>query len=420
VKFPGFIAGSEKYMSTCVFLTTCSLVVLYFYGFFQRHTYVDRFRLLFGTIKVWFAVLILYLIIGFLSKYAFFIEGRVFTISVFALLLCVYMVTHQVVIPHLLCTRSAMTGRQRPCCYIGPDKYAGAFEEFLKVKPVLGLQITHHNTAPTSEKCSDREVFLVSNATHFGQLYEEIVNNLDGNRVLHVASSLFDELRLKWEWTRFQDLPVYTFKKKNNKSARSYVRRWVDIVGSIFWISMLLPVFLVIAVAVKLDSKGPVLFKQKRCGCNGKEFTFYKFRSMVECDTEDTRREQAFKEYIEKKTSKGKIVNHDGVTRVGSILRKTSLDELPQLWNVLCGDMSMVGPRPPIPYEVKHYQAWHRDRLSVKPGLTGLWQVHGRGVLPCDHSVFLDLMYTINRSISMDVKLILQTIPSVIFGKGAY
>jgi lipopolysaccharide/colanic/teichoic acid biosynthesis glycosyltransferase len=205
-----------------------------------------------------------------------------------------------------------------------------------------------------------------------------------------------------------------------NQRLRDIVRRCLDIVVSLAVLGLLLPLFAVIACAIKMDSPGPVIYKQKRCGRDGKEFTFYKFRSMFERDRKDEKREEEFKHYIEHQLPKGKVINRHDITRVGRILRKTSCDELPQFINVLKGDMSLIGPRPPIPYEVKHYKKWHKDRLLIKPGISGLWQIYGRGNMPCDSSIFLDLIYVINRSLSLDIKLMLKTIPAVLLGKGAY
>lgn len=135
----------------------------------------------------------------------------------------------------------------------------------------------------------------------------------------------------------------------------------------------------------------------------------------------DSEREKKIKNYIENNEDIGKIIDFKNVTKIGRVLRKTTIDEMPQFWNVLRGEMSLVGPRPGIYYEVRHYKDWHRDRLQVKPGMSGLWGVYGRGQqMPFDTTVFLDLIYIINRSTSLDIKLIFQIIPVVLLEKGAY
>jgi lipopolysaccharide/colanic/teichoic acid biosynthesis glycosyltransferase len=202
-------------------------------------------------------------------------------------------------------------------------------------------------------------------------------------------------------------------------------KRMVDVVLSGFALFFLLPLFLLVASAVKLSSKGPVLFRQERVGQFGKRFRFLKFRSMQSCS------ESALHEQYVRKLISGslgvpengifKIQNDPRVTSVGRILRKTSLDELPQFWNVLIGEMSLVGPRPPLPYEVEAYDIWHRRRvLEAKPGITGLWQVTGRSRTCFDDMVRLDLHYTQSSSLWLDLKILLRTPRAVLAGDGAY
>ncbi len=202
-------------------------------------------------------------------------------------------------------------------------------------------------------------------------------------------------------------------------------KRLVDVVLSSLALVSLLPLFFLIAVAVKLSSKGPVLFRQERVGQLGRRFMFLKFRSMRLCN-ESTIHEQYVRKLISGKLGVPengifKIQNDPRVTTVGRILRKTSLDELPQFWNVLIGDMSLVGPRPPLPYEVEIYDIWHRRRvLEAKPGITGLWQVTGRSRTCFDDMVRLDLHYTQSCSLWLDLKILLQTPRAVLAGDGAY
>ena len=204
----------------------------------------------------------------------------------------------------------------------------------------------------------------------------------------------------------------------------------MDVVGSALALIVLAPVFLIIAVAVKVSSKGPVLFRQQRIGQHGKRFTFLKFRSMHLGNDSSVHQEYVTKliaGQAKRIPSNGngegvyKLTNDKRITPVGMFLRKTSLDELPQFLNVLIGDMSLVGPRPAIPYEVAAYQTWHRRRvLEVKPGITGLWQVNGRSRVKFDDMVRLDLRYAKTWSLWADVKILLRTPVVVVFGDGAY
>ena len=205
------------------------------------------------------------------------------------------------------------------------------------------------------------------------------------------------------------------------------LKRAFDVAGASAGGLVLLPVFLLVAVVIKLTSPGPVLFRQKRIGRDGKEFTFYKFRSMVGGD--DSRHREYFEAFVKNGTEAAvddrgrkvyKITDDPRVTPFGRFLRRTSLDEFPQLINVLKGDMSLVGPRPCLPYEWDLYEDWQKARLSATPGLTGLWQVAGRSNVTFHDMVILDLYYRYNWSFLWDLKLILQTIPVIIFGKGGH
>ena len=196
------------------------------------------------------------------------------------------------------------------------------------------------------------------------------------------------------------------------------VKRLIDIAGSAIGLVLLSPVFLAIAVAVKLSSPGPVFFKQVRVGRYGRHFDFYKFRSMRQ-DAEA--RKAALMDRNESKDGViFKMKDDLRITKVGKFLRRTSLDELPQLWNVLIGDMSLVGPRPPVPSEVREYTLEDRKRLDVIPGITCLWQIKGRSEIPFNEQVRLDKEYILAPGVWKDILILLKTIPAIIGGKGAY
>ncbi len=199
--------------------------------------------------------------------------------------------------------------------------------------------------------------------------------------------------------------------------ATRLVQRAFDVLASLFFLLLLLPLFLLLAALVKASSPGPVLFIQKRVGKDGKEFPLFKFRSMVQ-DAERLRR--ALEAQNERSGPVFKMKNDPRITPVGNVLRRFSLDELPQLFNVLKGEMSMIGPRPALPSEVANYTPRQMQRLSVTPGLTGLWQVSGRAAVSFEHSVELDLHYIQNQSVGLNLRIILMTIPAVLGGDGAY
>jgi lipopolysaccharide/colanic/teichoic acid biosynthesis glycosyltransferase len=216
----------------------------------------------------------------------------------------------------------------------------------------------------------------------------------------------------------------------SNRRLLSSMKRLIDIVGGALALLVFSPILAMIAVAIKATSKGPVFFKQQRVGQYGKKFTFLKFRSM-KVGNDSSVHEEYVKKLIagqaERKSANGngegvfKLTNDCRITRVGAFLRRTSLDEMPQFLNVLTGDMSLVGPRPAIPYEVAAYQTWHRRRvLEVKPGITGLWQVNGRSRVSFDDMVRLDLQYARVWSPWMDIKILFLTPRAVLLGEGAH
>jgi lipopolysaccharide/colanic/teichoic acid biosynthesis glycosyltransferase len=220
------------------------------------------------------------------------------------------------------------------------------------------------------------------------------------------------------------------FEVEKKKKLSLLLKRVMDVLGASVALILLSPVFLVLAVLVKLTSKGPVFFRQQRVGRYGVPFEFLKFRSMHE-STDAAIHKEYVKKFIAGKTVPSgsnpdakvtyKITNDPRVTWIGKIMRRTSLDEIPQFWIVLEGQMSLVGPRPPIPYELETYDIWHRRRvLESRPGITGLWQVYGRSKTTFDEMVRLDLQYSRMWSPMLDVKILLQTPRAVLSGDGAY
>jgi lipopolysaccharide/colanic/teichoic acid biosynthesis glycosyltransferase len=208
------------------------------------------------------------------------------------------------------------------------------------------------------------------------------------------------------------------------------VKRFIDVTGSLFALLLFSPLFVAIAIIIKATSPGPILFCQERVGQYGRRFTFLKFRSMFATTTQ-TVHEEFVKRFISSELvspsghdveeAPYKMKNDPRITSFGRFIRRTSIDELPQFFNVLKGDMSLVGPRPPIPYEVKCYNVWHRRRLLwLKPGITGLWQVKGRSRVGFDEMVRLDLQYATNWSLWLDLTILLQTPRAVLSGTGAY
>ncbi|MGA8214130.1 MAG: sugar transferase [Candidatus Sulfotelmatobacter sp.] len=279
----------------------------------------------------------------------------------------------------------------------------------------------------TDISADDRESIL---GTMMSRVSETLRNNLSLEKFSQISMSMhvFPE-----EWNQESThgnptlYPDFVNRNQSQKLGR-IVKRLIDIVGSAMALLLLSPVFLAVALLVKLSSKGPTLFQQERLGQFGKTFTFLKFRSMYA--NNDRRIHQEFMKRVIKGDHDGgaeggrksvyKMTNDPRITSIGWFLRRTSLDELPQFVNVLRGDMSLVGPRPPIAYECQEYDIWHRRRvLEVKPGITGLWQIGGRSRIRFDEMVRLDLQYVRTWSLWLDLQILMQT-PRALFSDDAF
>ncbi|MBI4682351.1 MAG: sugar transferase [Nitrospirae bacterium] len=234
---------------------------------------------------------------------------------------------------------------------------------------------------------------------------------------VHIAVNLFDLKFSRAKQTDLQGFPLLVFESTPEKLEHLFIKRLIDFIASGMALVMLVPVFTVVALIIKITSRGPVLFTQLRCGLYGRQFILYKFRTMV------TDAESKLKDILKYNEMDGpvfKMTNDPRITKAGKWLRKFSLDELPQIWNVFKGDMSLVGPRPPLPSEVENYDNWQRRRLSMRPGITCLWQAGGRNkITDFKEWMRLDLEYIDNWSIWLDFKILFKTIPTVLFGIGA-
>ncbi|MFH0926818.1 MAG: sugar transferase [bacterium] len=231
-----------------------------------------------------------------------------------------------------------------------------------------------------------------------------------------IAVDLFNLKIAKCKSTDLHGFPLVSFETTNYEEWELFIKRCFDVAISLFGLIILFPLLTIVAILIKLTSPGPIFFKQVRSTLKGRKFFIYKFRSMY------INAEEGLKDLVSMNEMSGpvfKIKNDPRATFLGRILRKTSMDELPQLINVLIGDMSIVGPRPPIPEEVEKYEPWHRRRLSIKPGITCLWQVMGRNKIGFEKWMELDMQYIDNWSLWLDFKILLKTIQVVLFGFGA-
>ena len=275
-----------------------------------------------------------------------------------------------------------------------------------------------------------QEVIITDNRIPSEKLFEAMMQIGRKQKVeFRLAPSLFNFLPQKTSVEQIGILPMVRLFREPLSEAERFIKRISDILISAVTLILLAPVWFLIALFIKSDSSGAILFKQERVGMDGRKFLCYKFRTM-KADADEAIHRETYRKNIEglreanagddEKPVFGKVKNDARITKAGKFLRRTSLDELPQFLNVLKGEMSVVGARPPIPYEVEEYDIWHRKRLDMKPGITGLWQVSGRNRLSFDEMVKIDLYYIENWSLWLDLKIILLTLPAILRGDGAH
>ncbi|HUS07131.1 MAG TPA: sugar transferase [Bryobacteraceae bacterium] len=278
------------------------------------------------------------------------------------------------------------------------------------------------------------DVFPMSSLTGIlaRQVIDEIIFAVDSKRLseleevfllcdeegvrTRVAVDFFPHVNSDMYLERLGTAPLLTFSAAPHDEIRLFLKRVIDVLLAIAALIFLLPLMLGIALIIRVTSPGPAIFRQVRCGLNGRRFVFYKFRSM--CHNAEELKAQL--QHLNQKETAFKIPRDPRLTRIGRYIRKFSIDEWPQLWNVIKGDMSIVGPRPAVPEEVENYKRWQRRRLRMRPGLTCLWAVSGRDNLDFETWMKLDMQYIDSWSLVLDWKIILRTIPNVLLGKGAH
>ena len=338
-----------------------------------------------------------------------------------------------------------------PTLVVGRGPEASVFIREMRERPALGYRVIGVvETGPSTPAASlsYEDVPIIGRLEHL----PEVIRDSGANEVIiadpqvngdalfevmmrcgrrrgvefRIAPSLFNCLPRKTEIDQIGVLPMIRLFREPLSSGARILKRTFDLIFAALAIMLLFPLWLLIALLIKLDSKGPVFYTQERVGMDGRLFLLYKFRTMKAGADSELHREYQ-RAFIAGRAEANlgndtqptyKLLADPRITRIGKILRRISLDEVPQLLNVMSGDMSLVGPRPPIPYEVEAYELWHRKRLDMKPGLTGLWQVSGRNRLPFEEMVRLDLFYIENWSLLLDLKIILRTGFVMLGGEG--
>jgi len=284
---------------------------------------------------------------------------------------------------------------------IGPTQILGTISD-------LGSVIQHRHVD---------EVYIASKDIEESAILE-ILDHCSARRAqVHMLSDLYELIHGRTTVEQVSGVPMVSLRDVSLRKRQEMIKRGMDIVLALVLSTIAIPAAIILGVAIKLDSRGPIFYSQVRVGKNGRRFRMFKFRSM------SIGAEEKIDEIRDMNEASGpifKIKEDPRVTRIGRLLRRTSLDELPQLYNVLSGEMSLVGPRPPLPSEVASYETWQHRRLTVHQGMTGLWQVSGRSLLSFEEMMNLDVYYIENWSIWLDLLILLRTIPIVFLARGAY
>jgi exopolysaccharide biosynthesis polyprenyl glycosylphosphotransferase len=415
-------------------------------GLYRINVFSTRIPQFMNLLKSIFIGSLLYVLIGYLSKFELIYESRLVFIYFIMSLFVLFTLYRIILLPSFLKHFMNLKALKRKCVIIGAGELGRRILNDIIAKPELGLEVVGfiddfiprgsgiwngykvlgdvENIVQICEKYDVDEVIIgIDNITH-ERLIEIISEAKKTKSTVRLTSSIFKVIPSRLTTEAYVDFPTITLTRGFYGKVFLIQKRIVDFVLSLFALVLLSPFFLLIAILIKATSKGPVLYKQERIGKDGKKFKMYKFRTMyVGADKDENRIEQMKRFIWEGKHPDGeakskKVVDKNKITPVGKFLRKFSIDEFPQLINVLKGEMSLVGPRPVLPYEYEMFKPWYHERDKVLPGCTGFWQVYGRAETNFDDMVLMDIYYIQNMSPWLDLQIILKTIPVVLFGKG--
>mgnify|MGYP001489264946 CR=1 FL=1 len=435
----------ENILSLLVYLTNSVILIFIFQSnnLYKLNVFLTRAAQLTAIIKSIFYGLMVLIIISFSIKFPFIADSRlyvfafsvssIFTIAVIRILLLrnLYLSKNTLFDRRVLIIGGGKTGSLVACKLMFESYYGIKIIGFIDDAIEKGEIIVNNLKVLGSvaelkriinENKIDEAIIAIDNIDYERLL--EIVdtcNELELN--VKISSELFHIIPQKLIIETYSGIPVIDASPRLDKKISLVFKRISDVVLSVVGMILLLPLLLLVSALIKISSKGPVLYTHIRIGKDGKPFKFYKFRSMTVIDGgRDKEREKMMLDFMKngrpnnKKDTK--VIDNTRVTWIGNLLRKTSIDELPQLINVIIGDMSLVGPRPCLPYEYENYDDWQKRRLKVLPGCTGLWQVSGRSEVSFKDSVVLDIYYINNMSPWLDLQLILKTVPVMLFARG--
>ena len=425
------------------------LLIFAGYGLYQERNFFPVMDQLFRILKSVVVGTILLLVLVFLLKAHAHLQSRLFVGFGFLISLAVLFLWRGLIFSKLICRLIGQWGMGRKALIVGAGERGRHLARHITECPSLGLEVigfiddhsdkripdlkelqvlgTTADIAEIVHKYDVGEIFLgVPSLSHAELL--TLIDKCKATRLpVTLTSELFDVVCEHHATGKIDGVPAVTIQPNRFSEVGLVIKRCIDLALSTFGIILASPVLGLAGLLIKVTSPGPVFFKQKRLGKNGRPFTMFKLRTMVNSPRDDIHRDY-LKDFISNNRMAGekengeqlfKLENDPRVTGVGKLLRRLSLDELPQLINVFRGEMSLVGPRPPLPYEAELYQDWHNKRLQVKPGNTGLRQVTARSAVGFDDMVMLELYYVEHWSLFFDIQLMLKTIPAAFSGKGA-
>ena len=424
------------------------LLIFAVYGLYRERNFFPIMEQLFRVLKSVVIGTVLLLSLVFILKAHAHLQSRLFIGFGFLISLGFCLLWRGLIFSKLICPLFGESWGGRKALIVGTGDRGRQLARHITECPSLGLDVVGfiektsgaaagipdmkvlgctEDIAEVAKRYDVGEIFLgVPSLTH-GELIS-LIDTCKATRLpVTLTSELLDVVCQHSPSQKIDGVPAVTIQPKGFSEVSLVIKRGIDLLIGTLGLILSAPILAISAVLIRLDSPGPILFRQRRLGRYGRPFTIYKLRTMEDHQDDDIHRQYS-KEFIANNRTAGqagngdllfKLDNDPRITRVGRILRKLSIDELPQLINVIRGEMSLVGPRPPLPYEAELYKDWHNKRLQVKPGITGLWQVTARSTVGFDDMVMLDLYYVEHWSLLYDFQLMLKTIPAAFSGKGA-
>jgi len=430
---------SERYFFSFAFLLIAMLFIFKFNNMYRYQVFLNLPRHLVLLTKSLVISMTLHIYFAFFMKFPEVTLSRSFVLETYLILFIVLFITRVIIIPrfyfkmvregklsvNMLVLGAGDMARERVNALLSDKanyyKVVGYLDDSDDKQgleydgiPVIG-KVGSLEEKVKEYKVNDVFVLIKHLEAERLQSIIDICKNI--RKPVHVDSSLYDIVKERLSVEEISSTSTFRVVPTKTRTYYDVAKRVIDLAGSLLLILGLFPVWLTIYLAVKSTSKGPGFYKARVVGKGCKEFHMLKFRSMYH-NTSKKLHEDKVKDMITKNEATTKLENDPRITPLGRIMRKYSIDEFPQLWNVLVGDMSLVGPRPNVPYEFEHMDDWQKKRFEVLPGMTGLWQIKGRDEVKFTDQIVLDFFYIENRSIMLDLEILLKTIPVVVFGKG--